>query len=140
MSAEVGLLREAATQMRERAEAANTDDERRPYGNDSVDPVPESKWGALVDNYLGGAIGAHCASWTPMAASAVAKLLERAADGYETKWDTPECPSCADECLPTHKRVEYHIVCEDWVPDCQCLAPFVEVARAFLRREAEEAR
>lgn len=139
MSAQVGLLREAAARMRHRAEAANTDDERRPYGNDTVDPVPESQWGALVENYLGGAIGVHCASWTPTAAVAVAELLEKAADGYKTEWDTPECPNCGEGCAG-HDRAEYHADgCEDWVDDCQCLEPFLKVAREFLRREAVEA-
>ena len=136
MSAEVDLLREAAAQMREHAEGANTDDARRPYGDRNAAPVPVSEWGALVHNYLGGEIGDHCASWTPAAAASVASLLERAANQYETKWDTPDCPACADECLPTHERAEYHVVCEDWVSNCQCLAPFVVAAREFLRREA----
>ena len=73
---EVELLRRAAKQMRERAEAANTDDARRPYGDRSVDPVRVNEWGALVDNYLGGEIGEHCASWHPVVALAVADWLD----------------------------------------------------------------
>jgi hypothetical protein len=75
-------LRRAAALMRQRAEAANTDDARRPYSDRSVDPVPESQWGELVDNYLGGDIGAHCASWTPTVALAVADWLDIGANPY----------------------------------------------------------
>lgn len=138
MSAEVGLLREAATQVRERAEAATTDDERRPYGNRTVDPVPESKWGALVDNYLGGAIGTHCASWTPAAAFAVADLLDKAVDGYTTEWDEVACADDCPEVCAGHGQAEFHVACDSVVGECPCLAPFVVVARAFLRREAGE--
>jgi hypothetical protein len=75
-------LRRAAALMRERAEEANTDDARRPYGDRNADPVPPAEWGALVDNYLGGKIGAHCAAWTPAVALAVAEWLEIGADPY----------------------------------------------------------
>ena len=76
------LLRRAADLMIQRALAANTDDERRPYGNATADPVPEAKWGGLVDNYLGGNIGKHCASWTPVVAIAVAVWLDTGASPY----------------------------------------------------------
>lgn len=68
-------IRRAADLMRRRADAANTDDARRPYSADT-DPVPPARWGDLVDNYLGGNMGAHCAAWTPDAAHAVADWLD----------------------------------------------------------------
>lgn len=70
------LIGRAARLMRQRAEAANTDEARRPYGNPRLDPVPESDWGREVDGYLGGPVGEHCASWTPAVAIAVADWLE----------------------------------------------------------------
>jgi len=70
------MIGRAARLMRERAEQANTDEARRPYGDDRAYPVPESDWGDLVDNYLGGDLGLHCASWTPAVALAVADWLE----------------------------------------------------------------
>lgn len=70
------LVGRAAHLMRQRALAANTDDERRPYGNDRIDPVPESGWGELVYNYLGGAIGEHCEALNPAVALAIADWLE----------------------------------------------------------------
>lgn len=70
------ILRSAARLMTERAKAANTEEARRPYGDKNLSPVPEEEWGALVDNYLGGEMGTHCASWRPAAAVAVAALLE----------------------------------------------------------------
>lgn len=70
------LIGRAALLMRQRALAANTDDERRPYGDTRLDPVPESEWGKLVYNYLGGAIGVHCESLHPAVALAVADWLE----------------------------------------------------------------
>jgi hypothetical protein len=76
------LIGRAAAVMRQRALAANTEDERRPYSDASAEPVPEAKWGALVDNYLGGEIGKHCASWTPAVALAVADWLDVGADPY----------------------------------------------------------
>lgn len=74
-SQDVELLRRAAMLMRERALAADTDDARRPYGRRDADPVPREEWGPLVDNYLGGEIGQHCAAWNPATATAVADLL-----------------------------------------------------------------
>jgi hypothetical protein len=76
-------LRQAAVTMRRRAQLANTEQARRPYGDRNVDPVPAGEWGALVENYLGGTVGMHCASWTPAVAAAVADLLELAVD----RWD-----------------------------------------------------
>jgi hypothetical protein len=73
-------LADAAALMRQRARAANTDEARRPYSDDRIDPVPESEWGALVDNYLGGPVGAHCAALTPAVALAVADWLDWMAD------------------------------------------------------------
>ncbi len=70
------LIGRAARLMRQRALAANTDDERRPYGDKRLDPVPESDWGKLVYNYLGGAIGEHCESLHPAVALAIADWLE----------------------------------------------------------------
>jgi hypothetical protein len=74
------VLRQAATLIRQRATEANTDEARRPYSDRRIDPVPETQWGKLVDNYLGGEIGAHCAAWTPVAALAVADWLDSVCD------------------------------------------------------------
>lgn len=76
------LLKRSADLIRARANAANTDEARRPYSDSRCDPVPETQWGGLVDNYLGGVIGEHCAAWTPTVALAVADWLDRAADPY----------------------------------------------------------
>ncbi|WP_446218926.1 hypothetical protein [Micromonospora sp. IBHARD004] len=70
------ILREAARRMTERAKAANAEEARRPYGDQALQPVPAAEWGKLVDNYLGGVMGTHCASWHPVAAIAVADWLE----------------------------------------------------------------
>jgi hypothetical protein len=45
--------------------AANTDEARLPWSDPNLTPVPPEKWGDLVDGYLGGEIGVHCAVWTP---------------------------------------------------------------------------
>jgi hypothetical protein len=76
------MIGRAATLMRERAEQANSDAARRPYGDSRCDPVPEQQWGEMVDNYLGGVVGQHCASWTPAVALAVADWLEIGANPY----------------------------------------------------------
>lgn len=76
-------LRQAANLIRERAHAANTDEARRPYSDQRIDPVPETQWGRMVDNYLGGEIGEHCASWTPAAARSAANVLMTAADSWD---------------------------------------------------------
>ena len=82
-------LRAAATRIREVAAAANTDEARLPYGDRNFTPVAPEKWGDLVFDYLGGAIGAHASVWTPGLAVAVAALLESAALTVETQgpWD-----------------------------------------------------
>lgn len=78
----VELIRRAAEAIRRRAQAADTDDARRPYGRRDADPVPSTQWGPLVDNYLGGEIGQHCMFWTPAAATAVADWLDIGANPY----------------------------------------------------------
>jgi hypothetical protein len=78
----VDLIARAAKLMRERAEAANTDSARTPYSDQRIAPVDPSQWGGMVDNYLGGPIGAHCASWTPATALAVASWLDIGANPY----------------------------------------------------------
>jgi hypothetical protein len=139
VSAEVDLLREKAAQMRKLAEAANTVEARTPYGDSRIPAVPESEWGRLVHNYLGGEVGDHCAAWTPAAATAVADLIEKAADDYKTKLDMPECAGCDEEECPDEVGAEFHVGCNQWLADCQCLAPFLKVAREFLRRDGEVA-
>lgn len=109
---DVNLLREAATRMRQLAVAANTDDARRPYGMD-ISPVPTAEWGVLVENYLGGEIGQHCASWHPAVALAVAEMLGAAAGCYVQDEDTGVA----------------------WT-DCPMAAATVAIARAYLRKEA----
>jgi hypothetical protein len=75
-------LKHAAVLMRDRASAANTDEARRPYGDKRCEPVTVDRWGALVDNYLGEEVGAHCAAWTPAAAVAVADWLDLMANPW----------------------------------------------------------
>ena len=79
---DVELIARACDLIRARAQAADTDDARRPYGDAEADPVARDKWPLLVDNYLGGPIGEHCAAWTPAAALAVADLLAVGANPY----------------------------------------------------------
>lgn len=80
---DVETLRKAATLIRERAQAANTDEARTPYGDTRIGVVPPERWGAMVDDYLGGEVGAHCASWHPAVALAVADWLDAAAEDEE---------------------------------------------------------
>lgn len=47
------------------ARAANTVKARTPYSDPNLKPVPEERWGELVDGYLGGPIGEHCARHHP---------------------------------------------------------------------------
>lgn len=67
------------------------------------------EWGGLVDNYLGGEMGVHCASWTPVVAFSVAGWLEDEADRID---DTP------------------YLVDDDWV-ERNYRAPLA-TARAYL--------
>lgn len=80
------ILRNAARLMEDRAKAANTEEARRPYGDKALQPVSEAEWGGLVDNYLGGEIGTHCAAFTPAVAVLLAAWLEDQADRID---DTP---------------------------------------------------
>lgn len=145
MSAEVDLLREAVTLMR--AIAENTTEGRWELGRTSTVYMDGTagfvlraggKPGIRATITAGPSDAEHMIAWDPTVGLAVAALLERAADDYKTVWDTPDCPSCADVYLTGHPRAEYHLGCEAWVPECKCLAPFVAVAREFLRREAGE--
>jgi predicted RNA-binding Zn-ribbon protein involved in translation (DUF1610 family) len=75
-------LRQAAAIMRQRAMAANTDAARTPYSDNRLTPVGPAQWPKMVDNYLGGDVGQHCASWTPAVALAVADWLDTGANPY----------------------------------------------------------
>ncbi len=55
------------------ANAANTDQARTPWGDRTIPPTPVEQWGDMVDGYLGGSIGAHCARWGPLRALAEVK-------------------------------------------------------------------
>lgn len=79
---DVDLIARAAATMRRRAQAATTEQARTPYGDPRIPQVPETGWGGLVDNYLGGPVGEHCASWTPAVAFAVAGWLDIGIDLY----------------------------------------------------------
>jgi hypothetical protein len=118
VSAEVELLREAARTMRSRAEAANTTEARRPYGDRDLRPVSEAEWGDLVDNYLGGEVGAHCASWHPAAALAVADWLDGIAH------------ACADYIQDEPCQMDC------WHSVCAVNRGALAVARAYLGRES----
>jgi hypothetical protein len=109
----VEILRSAASRMEERAKAANSDDARRPYGNRAAQPVPESEWGALVENYLGGEMGEHCAALTPRVAIFLADWLEDE----------------AERLVATPYRVD-----DDWI-ERNYRAPLA-VARAYLVKES----
>jgi hypothetical protein len=78
-----GELRRAASLIRSRAIAANTDEARRPYSDRRIAPVPEAQWGRLIHNYLGGDVGQHCAALTPAVATAVADWLDSVAFAAE---------------------------------------------------------
>lgn len=125
------VIAEAARRMRMLGEAANTDEARRPYSDPRIDPVPESQWGRLINNYLGGEVGEHCAAWTPAVALAAAELLEAFLENYDTELDAPDCPNCGTYCAGHGERA-YHVPCMDEVTDCSCLAPYLKLAEIFL--------
>lgn len=143
MSAEVDLLREAATLMR--ILATNTTEGRWEFEASST--LYMNGTGVYYQHAAGrpGIKGTlttlktdaeHMIAWDPTVALAVAALLERAANGYEIKRDMPECAGCDEEECPDEVGDDFHTTCNQWLDDCQCLAPFVAVARAFLRHEA----
>lgn len=82
----IAPIKVAAARMRNRATAANTDQARTPYSDAGAVPVPEAEWGALVDNYLGGEIGDHCAALTPAFALAVAAAMDDLLERVERQW------------------------------------------------------
>lgn len=88
---QVATIRRAADLISARALKAGSDDARRPYGDSRIDPVPEDEWGGLVDNYLGGEIGAHCAAFTPRVAAQLAAWFDNLLDRMEIDasfWNT----------------------------------------------------
>lgn len=127
------LISDAAREMRQLAEAANTDEERIPYGDDRHDPVPEGDWGKLLVNYVGGAMATHAAAWPPRTAIALAELLARFLADYETDEDVPECAGCGSGCWG-HPPILYHPGCGEDVDGCLCLEPYLTIAGIFLSR------
>ena len=76
------------------ARAAIAPDQMHPYGDRSIPAIKPDGWGALVDNYLGGPMGAHCARHTPtrvLAECAAKRAIVTAheADGFD-------CRECGD--------------------------------------------
>lgn len=125
------VISEAARRMRRLGEAANTDEARRPYSDPHIDPVPEAQWGKLVNNYLGGELGEHCAAWTPAVALAIASVLEEFVEGYGVAYDRPECPACGNGCSG-HELVAYHAGCDEDLDECRCVRPYLNLAEIFL--------
>jgi hypothetical protein len=105
-------LRQAAETLRERAEAANTDEARRPYSDPSIAPVSPEEWGALVGgDYLGGEIGDYCATMHPGVGLALADWLDKAGADWFAFGDEdhhrPEhepCDYCDDDPYGPHLR------------------------------------
>jgi hypothetical protein len=144
VSAEVELLGEAATLMK--ILAANTTEGRWEFGTSStvyINGTGVYYLRAGGQPYIKGTLttfktdAEHMVAWDPTVARSVAALLERAANDYKTKRDMPACAGCDDAECDDHIGDEFHATCNQWLDDCRCLAPFVAVARGFLRREAE---
>jgi hypothetical protein len=81
----VELARAEIARRRELAKAANTDRARTPYGDTRIPPVPPEAWGSLIDNYLGGPVGGHCAVNDPAHVLAVLAAADAALDRH-TGW------------------------------------------------------
>ncbi len=73
-----------------------------------------TRWLAAADNEL---------------LAAVAGVLKSFDDGYETENDVPECPSCDGGYCRGHDLQTFHVGCGDPVQHCDCLAPYLELAR-----------
>ena len=71
----------------------------------------------------------------PPVALALADVLEREADAYETEAGTPECPNCGEGC-GGHEPRDYHVICDEEVP-CACIAAHLTLARAITREESK---
>lgn len=82
----VQAIRVASHMMRERATAAGSDAARVPYSAAGADPVPESRWPDLVDNYLGGEMGQHCMYLTPVFILAVVDYWDALLERIERQW------------------------------------------------------
>jgi hypothetical protein len=68
------------------AHAANTDDARTPYGDRRMAPVPPRGWGVLVEGYLGGPIGEHCARHHPTRVLAEVKAKHARLARHAPEW------------------------------------------------------
>ncbi|MEU1761177.1 hypothetical protein [Micromonospora sp. NPDC005652] len=75
-------------------------------------------------------------SWTRSVLNdALGDWLDQTARAYEVeREDGPECPGCEPfgGCGP-HPPVDVHVVCQQVIGECACLAPALKVARALLR-------
>lgn len=147
MSVKVNLLREAVDLMRQRAKG--TTEGRWELGRTTTLYMnghaafvlrADGKPGVRASLTAMSTDAEHMISWDPFVALAVADLLERAANDYETEWDTPEC-ACAEDCVDaSHEKMEFCVRCDNTVSACPCIAPFVAVARGYLRRESGDSR
>ena len=90
MSAET--LRKAAEKLRALADDAYTVKARTPYSDPEIPPVAQAEWGALVDGYLGGEVGAYCATMHPGVGLALADWLDLVArllrEGFDPNAET----------------------------------------------------
>jgi hypothetical protein len=106
MSAE--LLRQAATILRERAEAATRPEAMHPWGDKSIPALPPEAHPAEVEGYLGGTWGTYYATMHPGVGLALAKWLDDIAAGWI--WDenpedivtTDGWPLTLDESMDKH--------------------------------------
>jgi hypothetical protein len=78
--------------------------------------------------YLGKCI-AHLYAGDNELTAAIAKVLQTFLDDYETEDDVPECPNCGEGCGGGHGLQTYHVRCGDLVQICDCLRPYLALAR-----------
>lgn len=89
------------------ANACLTKEALTPYSDDRIPPVKPEEWGDLVDNYLGGPMGKHCARHDPTRVIAECAAKRAVLDMHRptvenVEWfddatgtgTAPVCPSC----------------------------------------------
>jgi len=67
-----------------------------PYGDDRIPAIKPEEWGSLVDNYLGGPMGKHCARHDP--ARVLAECAAKRAIVAMGRWAVLSGHTTGDNC------------------------------------------
>ena len=77
------------------AQAALSEESRRPYSDPQIPVVPVEEWGAMIYDYLGGDVGTYCAALDPSFALGLLSIAQDVLERHRPRADYADtCRDC----------------------------------------------